>query len=483
MPSFSLARLRALVAEDGSALVASIGISAALTVAGTSVIGYSTTNQRSAKRSSAVSVASALADAGLNNALAVLSNPANAPTDILLLPPRTTTYTTGSATWSGTYDRANAVWTLSSTGSVKNPAAEADLRHTASVRVRITPVNTQPLPNDAWDYLYTKQLGMGGSCDVTVSSGVAVSSPLWVSGNLCISSGASVMTGPLVVKQRVNLTAVTSTVGTAAAPISAAHVAVGCEWSGTARPLSPICTSADNAFVAGGVSDQVIPAVTPPTADWATWFRYAAPGPFEPCTAQSGTVPNFPNQTTTFNLTPPISYSCRVGPADGPIGELSWDAASRTLTVNGTIYIRGNASAANGLVNLYAGQGTLYLSGTFAITSTTKLCARVTGTDCDFAGWDPRAAGASILTVAANGAPYGVGISIGSSSSFEGMLYATNYIQLGSSAQAKGGMVALSIMFGSGSKTYPFPALDFAPTGTPGAQFSYAHVNPPQDYS
>lgn len=484
MSRFTSSRLRRhLAAEKGAALIASLGISAVLTIAGTSMMTFTSSHQRTTKRDGATQVAAALSEAGLSHALAVLSNPTSVPTDVLLLPERTETMPGGTVTWSGTYDRANALWTLTSRGIVKNPASLAYLIRISTVRVRITPVNTQPLPNDAWDYLYTRQLGMGGNCDVTVSSGVAVSSPLFVSGNLCLAANASIATGPLVVKQLVNLTAATSTIGTAAAPISAAHVGGGCEWSGVARPVSTICTSADNVFVQGGASDLVIPAITPPTADWTTWNRYAAPGPYEPCTAQSGTVPNFANQTTTFNLTGPLSYSCRVGPVGAPLGELSWNATTRTLTVNGTIYIKGNAKADNGLVNLYVGQGSLYLSGTFIISNNTKLCARVLGTNCDFAGWDPRAAGASMLTIAANGAPYGVGISIGSLSSFQGMLYATNYVQLGSSAQAQGGMVALSIIFGSGSRTYPFPALDFAPTGTPGAQFSFAHVNPPQDYA
>jgi hypothetical protein len=63
------------------------------------------------------------------------------------------------------------------------------------------------------------------------------------------------------------------------------------------------------------------------------------------------------------------------------------------------------------------------------------------------------------------------------------MLYRTNYIQLGASAQTKGGMVTPSILFGSSSKTYTFPALDNAPTGTPGAQVAYARVSPPQDFA
>lgn len=488
-------------AEDGAALVMSVGMSAGLMLAGTTMIDYSVLNQHSAGRSGADQGAYMLAEGGLNNAFAVVADPANSPTDGTLLPPRTTAYTNGSATWSGTYDRATAVWMLTSTGVTANPAAPGTSRtKTVSARVRVTPVHTRPLANDAWNYLYTRQASVGGSCDVTLNANVTVMSPLFVSGNLCLASRASVVAGPLVVKYRVNLTATDSTIGTPAARISEAHVGVGCKYA--SQPwhpdaLNPFCSDVDHVYVAPGGLDQVIPVVTPPTVLWDTWYRYAAPGPSEPCTASSGVVPVFEDETISplrnasvfgsFSLTPPTSYSCRVGPAAAPLGELSWDAVTRTLTVNGTVFIDGSAKVDNGQVNRYVGQGTIYLSGTFLVSTGSKLCAVVAGADCDFEGWDPRAAGASMLTVVTNGSggqlPVGMGAQIGSSASYEGMLYATNVVQLGSGAQTKGGMVAWTIYFGSSTRTYSFPELDTAPTGTPGATHSFAYANPPDDFA
>ena len=497
-----VARLRRrLAAEDGAALIMSVGMSAGLLIAGTTVIDVTAANQRSTGRSEADQKAYALAEAGLNNAFAVVANPANSPADSTLLPPRTTPYTTGSATWSGAYDRANAVWTLSSTGTTRNPAvAGNDRTKTMSARVRVTPVHTSPLANDAWNYLYTRQASVGGTCDVSLSANVTVTSPLFVSGNLCLSSRAAVAAGPLVVKNRVNLLAVDATIGTPAARIGEAHVGYGCKYASLPwHPdlTSPFCSDVDHVYVVPGKLDQTIPDVQPPTVLWDTWFRNAAPGPFEPCTASSGLVPVFENETLaparnasvpgSFSLTPLSAYSCRVGPADRPLGELSWDPVTRTLTVNGTIFLDGSAKVDNGQVNRYAGRGTLYLSGTFLVSTGSKLCAVVAGTDCDFAAWDPRAADASILTVAANGSggqlPLGMSVQVGSSSSYQGMLYATSIVQLGSGAQTQGGMVAWTIFFGSGTRTYPFPELESAPTGTPGTQHSFAYANAPEDFS
>jgi hypothetical protein len=71
----------------------------------------------------------------------------------------------------------------------------------------------------------------------------------------------------------------------------------------------------------------------------------------------------------------------------GTSGELSWNAATKTLTVSGTIYIDGSATISDGAINTYNGQATLYLSGTFYANG--SLCAAVSGTTCNFAGWQP----------------------------------------------------------------------------------------------
>jgi len=82
----------------------------------------------------------------------------------------------------------------------------------------------------------------------------------------------------------------------------------------------------------------------------------------------------------------------------GTSGELSWNATTKTLTVTGTIYIDGSAKISNSAVNTYNGQATLYLSGTFYANG--SLCAAVSGTTCNFAGWNPDH---ELLMIVANG--------------------------------------------------------------------------------
>ena len=96
------------------ALVMALGITVALSIAGTSVAYYSVSNSHNSTRSKARQSAESLAEAGLNNALSTLqcasadpndaacANPPKLANDSTLLPSTTITLDGGSATYSGT---------------------------------------------------------------------------------------------------------------------------------------------------------------------------------------------------------------------------------------------------------------------------------------------------------------------------------------------------------------------------------------------
>src|SRR5690349_14062452 len=97
----------------------------------TSVVLVTTASFRDAQRSTNAEKSYVLAEAGMNNALAVLngSYPGTTgyPGDSNLLPSRTTTYGNGSTTWAGslvavTGQQWGYEWHLTSTGSMPNPS-------------------------------------------------------------------------------------------------------------------------------------------------------------------------------------------------------------------------------------------------------------------------------------------------------------------------------------------------------------------------
>jgi len=118
-----------LADECGVALVIAIGVMLVLSITVTSVISYTSAGSRSTNVSTAGQKASALAEAGMNNALSVLSS---SGTDSTAMRPQpayagdtnatVTSYVGGgTATWGANYTAATRTWAIKSIGSVPNP--------------------------------------------------------------------------------------------------------------------------------------------------------------------------------------------------------------------------------------------------------------------------------------------------------------------------------------------------------------------------
>jgi len=359
-----------------------IGMCTVLTMAGTTVVAYSTSSARTSSRSSADQSAYALAEAGVNNAMSVLSEPSNNALDPYLLPPQTMTYAGGTVTYSGSLDESTATWTITATGLMRNPTGPgtSPVRRVLSVNVPVQGSFRQPLNNMAWNYIWAK--ATGSTCDMTIGQSVNVATPLFVEGNLCLQNTSTISNGPLVVKGALTLSQKANGVGQPSAPINEAHIGASCQYWNKAASY-PCKGGPDNVYAK--TLDATVPDLTPPTADWPAWYLNGSPGPYYPCVQQSGTPPIFDNDQgnpatpdpskrngsvlTVFDLTPGLSYSCTTAG-----GELSWNATTKVLTVKGTVYIDGSAVVDNGGTDTYDGQGSLYLSGTMLIKNT-KLCA------------------------------------------------------------------------------------------------------------
>jgi hypothetical protein len=482
-PHFLSRIARRLAAEHGMALVFSLGMTVVLGISTSSALVYATQNQGSASRSKADAVALSVAEAGINNAMAVLSNPANDPKNPLLLLPHTDVYNTGQVTWGGVFDSSTSTWTLVSIGQTRNPTGvgTAPVRRVVQAKATVSSdaPPTSALQNPSWNFTVSSHTG--SSCDQTLNTSVIDGAPLFTMGNLCLGSLSRVTAGPLEVRGTLTVAA-DAGVGVLATPIPSADVAGGCSGH--------LCTSTDRVFAT--TITQNIPSLTPPTADWDYWYSNAIPGPKHPCETSTGTPPTFDNNsardksvTTVFSLTPTTSYTCRVGPVGNPTGELSWDAVNRVLTIRGTVFIDGQAKIDNGQIDTYVGQGVIYLQGSFAVANGSKMCAVVSGTDCDFSptAWNPNE---KLLAVAANGSG-GIGVLAGNSiqlgclDRLQGALFATNNVQFTAGAvgaKHQGPIVASAISFAAAAELKPFTTLATVPRGLPGQSTSTTSVKP-----
>jgi Tfp pilus assembly protein PilX len=482
--------------ENGMALVLALGMMAVLTIVATTVVSYTSSNARHAGYSGAKQKAYAAAEAGVNSAVAVLGLSTNNALDPCLLHPPTnpsgttcasnapfqTPYDGGTSTWYGTLDQTNQIWTVTSTGSFRNPTggtASAESR-TLHASVPVTADQNAPANTAVWNYIVATGTSNTTTCDVTLSNSIQIQEPMYVAGNLCFTNSAQVLqpdsTKPvkLVVLGKVSMQN-TSSVGTSLQHIYEADIGGGC--TSNIANAGHTCTTSDKVY-----ADTLLSTASPialPVVDDANAYNTAKPGPLNPCSVTSGTAPTWDNDATldlvnhpngsvptSFNLTPGSDYTCHATDGSGNIvGQLDWNNTTKTLTIKGKMYIDGSVYTNNGVVNLYNGSATLYVSGTFSISGSTKICGSTAGAACDFTTWTPNS---NILVVVAHGDNgSGYSVAMANSTKWQGGFFAKNGIDLGQSSIDEGPMFASHINLSNSVQVKPLPAITNLPLGAP----------------
>ena len=504
--------LKRIRSEDGFALVIALGVVVVMSIAVTTSIYYTSTNSRSAGVSQKRVNAHSFAEAGLNNASSILnatdvsgnSNAlvATSLTGSATCPDGTTTclsapFDGGTAYWKGTYDSNTSTWSLTAWGTVTNPTAPGAAllvsKITATVLVFADP--TQPQNATAWNYAVSHATSNATTCDMNVINSVVIDYSIYVDGNLCLNNTSSIAkpsSGDAVnisVGGKLSLQG-TGTVGTSGTPITTAKVGTGCNTN--VSSAAHACTSADKVYAGSYPAFVTIPIAGSDT-DFTTWYNSATPGPKNTCTTSSGTPPVWDNDTTqnlatngsagTFNLTPGSNYSC----ISSAGGQLSWNATTHVLTIAGTVYFDGSMYSSNGVINSYTGQGVIYLTGTFTLsTGSTGLCALLLSGNCNWndataspnPGWDPNT---RMLVIAAHG-NNGSGDSIifANSAQFQGGLYANGNADFGNSSISQGPIEGRgSLQFGNSVTLKPLAYITTLPLGAPGNPNTHASTKPP----
>jgi hypothetical protein len=347
--------LTRLKQQTGTALVMSIGILAVLTISGTTLVAYSTSNARSASVSKTNELSFSLAESGLNNAMAVLSNPSNDSLEQSTLPSTEATassasYEGGTAKWFGTFDPSKNVWSITSIGFHNNPTGSGvgQVRRQLTAKVPVTPVYGASLDNPVWNYLYAGHTG--SSCDQSLNNNISGTSRMYVAGNLCLSPNVQLAQSKVIVGGNLDV-ANNAAVGASTNMSTRVETYVGgnCRYGVGSWG---VCTGDQDAKhiyskLANGTTvgvDHNPVAIDPPTADFAQWYEHANPGPSQNCTTSSGTTPTFDNNyptreavggsvPTPFDLTPASSYICRVGPGASTTLSSAINATQTSITV------------------------------------------------------------------------------------------------------------------------------------------------------
>jgi Tfp pilus assembly protein PilX len=487
--------LRLVGREDGIALIVALGAMLVLAMAGTTAVYYSSSNSRSTNLSKASGTSFQLAEAGLHEALSVLSNqPTNDPSSASLLASRTSAYSTGAVTWGGTYDSVNAKWTITSTGRVANPSnlPPSQAVRVITAKVPIRPVSTQTTVNQAWNYLFSYGTGDPDGCDMSIGSSVSVETRLLASGNLCIRDSATVEGSGTEVEVggRLKIFGSASVGRNGSSPVAKVDAAQQCTYEAGAAGT---CNTSRKVWTASTSSTPALQSA--PAVDWTYWYSNASPGPAtgKNCTGanRSAGAPNFDNDANTnnrslgtVNLTPGSSYHCRSYLGQTLLGELAWDNTQKRLTVHGTVYFDGDVQVTQSAE--YNGQATIYANGSFWMGGSSRMCAVRTGgagTACNFStgagGWQPNNELLAIVTRGAGGNSGNVEadttVKIDSSAEWQGAIYGGPYkAKLLSSVKVAGPVIADEVYVESSLHTEPFTTIVTSPTGLPGNSSSWA---------
>ena len=441
------------------ALVAALGIMFVLTISAVSVIAYTATNEGSARRSTAEQTAFALAEAGFNEAVAVLANSSD-PLSPSALPPGTATHEGGSVSWSGTL--AGDIWAITAVSTVSNPTGAADLHRTVRGQMRVQ-MDANSMGNEAWNYVFADETS---GC-TTLRNSVDIGTPFYVRGNLCLENSARVSGSPLNVGGTIT-TSNSATVGTPSSPLQTVHVRGGCRYGGVGPYISP-CSVSERVYALSFDSDPG--AITKPPVNLARWYAEAKPGPSQNCT--SGSFPGgFDNNTlmdrsrAAVDLMPSTAYDCSVTVGSTTVGRIAWNPSTKALTVAGVIFFDGDIVLPGNAQGVYSGRGTIYSAGLIEFRNSAQLCGAA---GCSEADWNPNQ---NLVLFVAGSSTDANGFWLHNSAIFQGAVYAVTDFREENSSILQGPVIARQLYFENSAQTnkwVPVWALNPGTPAVPGA--------------
>jgi hypothetical protein len=458
--------MRIRVAEErGIALVMALGVMMTLTIVTAATVAYTSSNSRATHSSEARSRAVQLAEAGLNEAISVLSS-ATDKFSPSALPNGSATYPGGSVSWSGSVNFDT--WTVTATSTVPSPTGAANIHHTVTTQFRIGKGEEGYAP--AWQYVYIDSTS--GCTELPQSANV--NAPFFAQGDVCLTQSATLTSSEITIKGKITLKN-TSAIGSSGTHVQKLHTTGGCSNSDSGHSVAN-CDSAHRVWVDN--KDSVFANISKPTIDLSYSYLTAKPGPQYNCT--TGSFPGgFDNDTTmnysraSVQLLPSTAYSCTVTSGSSTLGKLIWTPGNPgTLQILGVIFFDGDITVSGNAI--YSGRGVIYTSGKVTVGNN-YLCGAA---NCDPNAWDGDANLCVWVWAAAPGpvstAPGcltttgGTGFTInGGNAVFQGGVYAVNDIIQQQDSLIEGPMIARKITYGQGTVAQKWPPIDFVGDGAP----------------
>lgn len=209
-----------------------LGVLVVLGVSATSIAYFTGAQAHNSARSENKRDAYSLAEAGMNAALAVLSNALNAKTASALqacTSPTTISLDGGTAAYCGTLDTSTYDWSLTSTGTAPNPNGGPALTHTLHRTVGVRGISDGASVS-AWSRFYQDT---SDPTDCLVLDGVTIPGSVAVNNCVTLKNGAKITGSTTSVDVGGNVTIVGSS-----ASSSARSAGTGSGWTSSSNIVS-----------------------------------------------------------------------------------------------------------------------------------------------------------------------------------------------------------------------------------------------------
>jgi Tfp pilus assembly protein PilX len=452
--------------ERGIALILALVVMGAFSITIASVAMFMASNEQDAARSRDIARALNSAEAGLNNALAVLTQQDSTGTQPIGSTLASTTFTIdgGSGAYSATKNSA-LEWTISATGT------SPDGRVTRKLELKLDGTQSTQSTQQSPVYGYGFFVNATTGC-TTISGNSPVQVSVFVRNDLCLSGNASI-TQPGVTSNTLTVyvggkyTATSNpVVGAPSQKIQSFTAVGGCQRQSS----NVICSTQGQSKVYANSYSSTPSAVTKPTANASA--VYASGNWRNPvCAVGSFTFDNDTTLNASLGSVDLLqsngrpSFDCTVYSPSGTttIGRLAWDLSTKVITISGTILLDGGLSFSGQSLARYTGFGSIYANGQVTTSGQAAICGppSVPLTSSCLGNWDPAQGALSI--VALNG------WSMSGQSEFNVIAYVNGAFSATGGAVVTGPAIADTATLSGNGK---FATVTTVPPGTPGAASS-----------
>jgi hypothetical protein len=378
--------------ESGQSLILALVVMFALSLSIAGVYSYLTSNEGHFNRDQQSLRALSDAEAGLHNGLATVtkSDPTNAVAVGTIYSSGVVQLDKGTFSWTAKKLQAPSCpntlptcWLVTANGTSPTTQVTHQLQQTIGWVSKTTVTQLDETPVYGYGLFISNPPG-DANCFV-LSGAVTVSANVWFNGSFCPNGGASLqpaagMDNKYSVYIGGNYLGRNNTnIGTSALKFAQADIVGICKkqntilqtcsdsansnvwayppWLSSSSPLQKPDVNAQAVYTYGKGTGTA----GDPTVNWNAPTCSTGSFTFDNNTTMDDSL----SQTTLFNGG---SFSCTVKDNATPantIGTLAWNNATKTLTVNGTIFIDGDITLGGGTVN-YQGNGTIYVNGSLA---------------------------------------------------------------------------------------------------------------------